>query len=66
RADFTVIGRPANLGARICSVANAGEVLISQETYALVKDHVVATPRPGQQFKGVAGNVVVYHVTDLR
>lgn len=65
RADYTVIGKAANLGARICSAATAGEVLISEETYALVKESIVATPRPGMRFKGVEREMTVYAVTDL-
>jgi adenylate cyclase len=63
RADYTVIGRAANLGARICGVAKGGQVLISQKTYNLVKEVVEVTPLPNQHFKGVAHDVTVYHVT---
>lgn len=62
RAEYTVIGRAANLGARICSVAQGGEVLISQTTYDMAKHMLVATPRPGQNFKGLGDDVTVYHV----
>jgi class 3 adenylate cyclase len=65
RADYTVIGRAANLGARICSAAQAGEVLISQETYDLIKEYVDATPITGLQFKGVQRDVTVYRVNGL-
>ena len=65
RTDYTVIGRAANLGARICSVAQAGQVLISPVTYELVKDRVVAEPVEGLQFKGVAGKVTVYNVKQV-
>lgn len=65
RADYTVIGRAANLGARICSAARGGQVLISQETYNLVKDQVEARPMTGFQFKGVARDVVVYKVKQV-
>jgi adenylate cyclase len=65
RADYTVIGRAANLGARICSAAQADEVLISQETYELVKDQVEAEPLTGLQFKGVQRDVIVYRVIRL-
>jgi class 3 adenylate cyclase len=37
-------------------------VLISQNTYELVKEAVEAIPLPGQRFKGVAQNVTVYEV----
>jgi class 3 adenylate cyclase len=65
RTDYTVIGRAANLGARICAVAHSGQVLISQSTYDLVKDRVEVTPIPGQHFKGIDDDVTVYHVTRL-
>lgn len=65
RAEYTVIGRAANLGARICSVAQGGEVLISQATYDMAKYWLIAAPRPGQNFKGLGDNVTVYHVTGL-
>jgi adenylate cyclase len=65
RADYTAIGRAANLGARICGAAKAGQVLISQATYDLVHDQVEATPIPNLKFKGVERNVTVYHITRL-
>jgi adenylate cyclase len=65
RADYTVIGRDVNLGSRICGAAQGGQVLISEATYELVRGAVEAIPLPPQQFKGVAGDVTVYHVTRL-
>ncbi len=62
RTDYTVIGRPANLGARICSVAKTGEVLVSEETYQLIQDQVEATPVPNMQFKGIHHPVTVYRI----
>ena len=62
RTDYTVIGRTANLGSRICSIAKGGQVMISQETYDLVKDAVAVVPHTGLQLKGVAHDVTVYHV----
>lgn len=65
RTDYTAIGRAANLGARICSVAQGRQVLISPATYELVANQVVAQPVHGMQFKGMAGPTTVYHVTGL-
>ncbi len=62
RADYTVIGQAANLGARICSAAKAGEVLISQETYNSIQDRIEATPITNLQFKGVNRDITVYRV----
>jgi len=66
RTDYTVIGRAANLGSRICGVAGPGQVLISQETYDLTRDHVEATPIPGLQLKGMGQEVTAYYVTRVR
>jgi adenylate cyclase len=65
RTDYTVIGRAANLGSRICSVAGAGEVLVSQATYDLIQDQVAATPVTGLRLKGVDQEVTAYHVTGV-
>ena len=65
RADYTVIGRAANLGSRICGMAKGDQVLISQNTYDLVREAIEAIPHPGQKFKGVAQNVTVYEVTRI-
>jgi len=62
RTDYTIIGRGANLGSRICSAAEGGQVLISQATYDLVEDKVEAVPIRGLQLKGVGQNVTAYHV----
>ena len=65
RTNYTVIGQAANLGARICAVAKAGQVLVSQATYDLVKEQVEASPITGLQLKGVGHEVTVHHVTRL-
>ncbi|MBN1311364.1 MAG: GAF domain-containing protein [Anaerolineae bacterium] len=65
RTNYTVIGRAANLGARICSVAKAGQILISKNTYNEVKKRVEAAPISGLRMKGVSEQVTVYHVTGL-
>jgi len=65
RSNYTVMGREVNLGSRICGVAKAGQVLVSQATYDLVMGKVRVTPLPGQRFKGVERDVTIYHVTDV-
>jgi adenylate cyclase len=65
RTDYTVIGPAANLGARICTVAKLGQVLISEATYQAVADHVEATPVPDMRFKGIDHPVTVYDVRRL-
>jgi class 3 adenylate cyclase len=65
RTNYTVIGRVANLGARICSIADEGQVLISEMTYDMVKDQVDAEELSGISLKGI-GNVRVYRVKKLK
>jgi class 3 adenylate cyclase len=65
RTDYTVIGQAANLGSRICGVAKAGQVLISQATYDLIAGQVEAAPVTGLRLKGVDHDVTAYHVTRI-
>lgn len=63
--DYTVIGKAANLGARLCSAARPGQVLISPQTYKLVKDKVEASPITGLQIKGVSRNFTAYRIARM-
>lgn len=65
RTDYTVIGRAANLGARLCGVAQGGEVIISQTTYDLTKEDVEVEPIYGVKLKGVPEGMVIYSVKRL-
>ncbi len=65
RTDYTAIGRAANLGARLCSVAQPGQVLVCQETYARIKDQVEAVPVTGLQLKGLSGEVTAYSIVRI-
>ncbi len=62
RTDYTAIGRAANLGARLCSAAQGGQVLVSQATYDLIAEKVDATPVSGLRLKGMGDDVTAYHV----
>lgn len=64
RTDYTVIGRAANLGARITGIASGGTVLCSEDTFELIKHAVEATP-VSASFKGI-GQVTVYHITEVK
>jgi adenylate cyclase len=66
RTEYTVIGPAANLGARLCSVAAAGQTLICQATYAQVREHVEALPLKGLQLKGIGRSVTAYSVVGIR
>ncbi len=63
--EYTAIGRSVNLASRLEGKAPAGGVLISNETYALVKDHVVARAARGLDLKGYAAGYDAWHVTSM-
>jgi adenylate cyclase len=66
RMDYTIIGATVNLAARLEQAAGPGKILISHETWALVKDVVTAEERPPIKVKGIAQLIHAYEVTGLR
>ncbi len=64
RMDYTIIGNEVNLASRLQSHAELGGILISHETYALVKDIVLAEEQDPIQAKGFAKLVRNYKVLD--
>ena len=53
RMDYTIIGGEVNLAARLESHADPGGILLSYETYALVRDMVEAEEQPSIEAKGI-------------
>ncbi len=62
RMDYTIIGAEANFAARLQTVAEPGEIVLSYETYELTRDMVSARPRPPISMKGISRKVVPYVV----
>jgi len=60
--DYTVIGDAVNIASRLCRDAKSGELLISESTYRLVKDHITATNLEARMFKGKSEPVKVFVV----
>ena len=65
RMDYTMVGGTVNLASRLEHEAPPGGVLISFETYALVKDDVRCEERGHVQVKGIAQPVATYAVVGL-
>jgi adenylate cyclase len=65
RMDYTIIGAEANLAARLQSIAEPGHIVISYETYALVRDIVVARELPPITMKGISREVVPFAVSGI-
>ncbi|WP_434456013.1 adenylate cyclase [Stutzerimonas urumqiensis] len=66
RMDYTIIGRDVNLASRLESAAEAGEILISHETYSLVKDLIMCRDKGQIPVKGFSRPVQIYQVVDFR
>jgi len=64
--DYTVLGTQVNLASRLESAADPDEILISHETWSLVKDQVLCRDKGEIQVKGFAQPVKVYQVADFR
>jgi adenylate cyclase len=65
RMDYTIIGAEANLAARLQSIAEPGQIMMSYETYALTRDMVSADAQPPITMKGISREVVPYAVTGV-
>ena len=64
--NYTAIGDTVNLAQRLESIATPGQILLSEETYRIVADQVIALPLPPQQMKGREQEVVVYELQGLK
>jgi adenylate cyclase len=64
RMDYTIIGNEVNLASRLQSHAELGGILISHETYSLVKDVILAKEREPIHAKGFVKPVRNYRVID--
>jgi class 3 adenylate cyclase len=62
RMDYTILGAEVNLAARLQSIAEPGSIVISYETYSLVRDMLVAHPLPPIMVKGISREILPYAV----
>ena len=64
RMDYTIIGSGVNLASRLEATATPGEILISYETYAAVRQRIHCEERGQISVKGIAYPVGTYQVVD--
>jgi class 3 adenylate cyclase len=64
RMDYTIIGGAVNTASRLESLAAPGEILISYETFAHVKEEIRCEEHGETEVKGIAYPVVTYRVVD--
>lgn len=66
RMDYTIIGKEVNLASRFESKAEPGEILVSHETWALIKDKIICRERGEARVKGFRDPLPMYQVVDYR
>lgn len=52
RLSYTVLGHRVNLASRLCSLSQAGEIIVDPETAVAVKDCIETRTLPAVQLKG--------------
>jgi adenylate cyclase len=62
RLDYTVIGDTVNTASRICGVAEAGEIVVTEECSAAVGDLFQITPLPPLKVKGKRELLKIFQV----
>ena len=62
RLDYTAVGRPVNLAARLQELANPNTIIIDQNTYNLIKDHVSCKNIDEIVPKGLARPVKIFQI----
>lgn len=65
RMDYTIIGSPVNLASRLETAAGADQILISHDTWGLVKNHFHCSEAKKMKLKGFAKAQLAYEVYGL-
>lgn len=65
RIDYTIIGSQVNIAARLEAAADPGRILLSYETYSLVKDRVHCVRMRPQSVKGILHPLANFEAVDF-
>jgi adenylate cyclase len=65
RMDYTIIGAAMNLAARLQTIAEPGSIIVSEETFTLVRDIVAGRPLPAVTVRGFRDAIVPYVIDEL-
>lgn len=64
--EYTAIGDHVNLAARLCGVAEKGQILLSENTYRMVQESIAAKPLPPVTVKGKRDPQRIFEVQGRR
>ena len=62
---YAILGSVPNLAARLCAVAEPGQIVLSERVYACVESMVTATPLGRLELKGFRRPVDAYALVDV-
>jgi len=65
RKEYTALGRPVNLAARLERIAKEDQILICGKTYEVVKDSFKVEKIDNIRLKGMEGERSIYNVIDV-
>ena len=65
RLDYTIVGGAVNLASRLETAASVDEILVSEDTFSLIKDEIACEPNEKITVKGIAYPISTYTVMDL-
>ena len=65
RMDYTIIGGEVNLASRLETSSDKNEILISEETYLLIKDNIECRAKGKIEVKGINKPIKVYQIVDV-
>ncbi len=66
RMDYTIIGKEVNLASRLEQLADPGQILVSYETFSLIKERIMCRDKGEITVKGFGRPVAIYEVMDFR
>jgi len=66
RLEYSVVGDTVNVAARLADAAPGGRVWIGADTFAMVEEHIVATPLPPLTLRGKSQPVQAYEVVEVK
>jgi adenylate cyclase len=64
--QYTAIGDAVNVASRLCSIAKAGEIILSESTLRRVAEHVDSVQLPPVRLKGKEQEQQVYNVVGMK